>query len=56
MKKVFANIQNITDSSEWKWSLVAVWPVKNRQMSMKVAQKMISLEKIKVFDTFTKIA
>ena len=36
--------------------LQSVWPVKNRQMSIKVAPNMISLEKIKDFDTFTKIA
>ena len=35
---------------------VSVWPTKNRQMSMKVAQKRFSLGKMKDFNTFTKIA
>ena len=37
------------------WLNQTVWPVKTRQMSIKVAQKDFT-RKIKAFDTFTKTA
>ena len=43
------------EKSKWQIKMEAVWPEKNRQMSIKVAQNDFN-RKIIDFDSFTKIA